>query len=54
MDGTPTAQVGIGAARGGFAARSHAMRDEALKHGWDMTILGPIMSGVDPEAPTLL
>ena len=42
-----------GTGRAAFAARSHALRDAALEHGWDMSILGPIMSGVDPEAPTL-
>jgi hypothetical protein len=36
-----------------FAARSRALRDAALAHGWDPAILGPLMSGTDPDAPTL-
>lgn len=36
-----------------FAARSRALRDAALEHGWDPAILGPLMSGIDPDAPTL-
>lgn len=42
-----------GTGRAAFAARSHALRDAAREHGWDLSILGPIMAGVDSEAPTL-
>ncbi|SEF12763.1 hypothetical protein SAMN04489740_4284 [Arthrobacter alpinus] len=36
-----------------FAARSCALRDAALEHGWGLEILGPLMSGADPDAPPL-
>ncbi|ALV47799.1 hypothetical protein MB46_19945 (plasmid) [Arthrobacter alpinus] len=36
-----------------FAARSRALRDAALEHGWNPVIPDPLMSGIDPEAPTL-
>ncbi|MFK4298560.1 hypothetical protein ABH924_003731 [Arthrobacter sp. GAS37] len=42
---------GIG--RTEFAARSRALRDAALEHGWAPKILQPLMSGRDPDAPTL-
>lgn len=42
---------GIG--RKTFADRSRALRDAALWHGWDPAILRPLMSGIDPDAPTL-
>lgn len=42
-----------GTGRAAFAARSRALRDAAREHGWDLSILGPIMAGVDSEAPTL-
>ena len=36
-----------------FAERSRALRDAALRHGWEPAILEPLMSGTDPDAPTL-
>lgn len=42
-----------GTGRKTFAVRSRALRDAALARGWDPAILGPLMSGTDPDAPTL-
>ncbi|MGO4431739.1 hypothetical protein AB4Y88_00115 [Paenarthrobacter sp. RAF9] len=36
-----------------FAARSRALRNAALKYGWNLEILRPLTSGTDPDAPTL-
>jgi hypothetical protein len=50
-NGTTWRWRGIG--RKAFADRSRALRNAALKHGWNPAILAPLMSGTDPEAPTL-
>jgi hypothetical protein len=36
-----------------FARRSRALRDAAIEHGWNPAILEPLISGTDPDAPTL-
>lgn len=42
---------GIG--RDNFAAQSRQLRDALKEHGWDEEIIRPLMSGHDPDAPTL-
>lgn len=42
---------GIG--RANFAAQSRQLRDALKVHGWDEEIIRPLMSGHDPDAPTL-
>jgi hypothetical protein len=42
---------GIGRAQ--FHAQSVALRTALLEHGWNETIIRPLLTGTDPEAPTL-
>jgi hypothetical protein len=43
-----------GLARGQFAARSVALRDEIRAHCWDRRErLSALLTGADPDAPTL-
>lgn len=42
-----------GIPRAEFARRSRALRDAAIEHGWNLDVLGPLMSDADPDAPTL-
>jgi hypothetical protein len=42
-----------GVGRANFAAQSRQLRDALKEHGWDESVIGPLMSGHDPDAPTL-
>lgn len=39
--------------RTNFAARSRQLRDALKAHGWDESIIRPLMSGHDPDTPRL-
>ena len=51
----PTAHPGRGGGlgRANFAAQSRELRDALKAHGWDESVIRPLMSGIDPDAPTL-
>ena len=42
-----------GVGRANFAAQSRQLRAALKEHGWDESVIGPLMSGHDPDAPTL-
>lgn len=42
-----------GVGRANFAAQSRQLRDALKEHGWDESVIRPLMSGLDPDAPTL-
>ncbi|MCW2133361.1 hypothetical protein [Arthrobacter sp. VKM Ac-2550] len=42
-----------GTGRTNFAAQSRQLRDALKEHGWDESVIRPLMSGHDPNAPTL-
>ncbi|MCP1415715.1 hypothetical protein ACX800_22730 [Paenarthrobacter nitroguajacolicus] len=42
-----------GVGRANFAAQSRQLRDALKEHGWDESVIRPLMSGHDPDAPTL-
>ncbi len=42
---------GIG--RANFVAQSRQLRDALREHGWDESLIRPLMSGHDPDAPRL-
>jgi hypothetical protein len=42
-----------GVGRAQFRARSVELRTALLEHGWNEPIIRPLLTGIDPEAPTL-
>ncbi|MDP9936840.1 hypothetical protein J2T11_003208 [Paenarthrobacter nicotinovorans] len=42
-----------GVGRANFTARSRQLRDALKEHGWNESVIRPLMSGHDPDAPTL-
>jgi hypothetical protein len=42
-----------GVGRANLAAQSRELRDALKAHGWDESVIRPLMSGIDPDAPTL-
>ncbi|SDQ03506.1 hypothetical protein SAMN04489742_0101 [Arthrobacter crystallopoietes] len=42
-----------GSGRANFAAQSRQLRDALKAHSWDESVIRPLMSGHDPDAPTL-
>lgn len=42
-----------GVGRAQFVARSLELRTALLEHGWNETIIRPLLTGIDAEAPTL-
>lgn len=53
---TPRQRLFLALARRGrtnFAARSREFRDALKEHGWDESVIRPLVSGVDPDASML-
>jgi hypothetical protein len=42
-----------GVGRAQFRAQSLTLRTAILEHGWNEPIIRPLLTGIDPEAPTL-